>query len=172
MFQDESRFGRINEPRRCWAPPGIRPESCAQFVREYIYVYAAVSPHDGVLDSLILPEVNAEAMSIFLEEVSNRHPEDFIIMVLDGAGWHRAKALRVPSNMRLISLPPYSPQLNPLENIWEEIREKWFSNKVFIDLDSVIDTLTEALLTLENDKKRVHKISGFKWIINIPMNAT
>ena len=74
--------------------------------------------------------------------------------------------------MKLVSLPPYSPQLNPIENIWEEIREKWFSNKVFRDLDSVIDTLTEALLSLENDTKRVHKIAGFKWIINIPINAT
>ena len=149
MFQDESRFGRINDPRRCWVPPGIRPESYAQLVREYMYVYAVVSPHDGVLDSLILPEVNAQAMSIFLEEVSNRHPEDFIIMVLDGAGWHRAKALKVPSNMKLIPLPPYSPQLYPLENIWEEIREKWFSNQVFLNLDSVIDTLTEALFRPE-----------------------
>ena len=169
MFQDEGRCvriwihrRRINHPKRCWAPPGIRPESSAQLVREYMYVYAAVSPHDGVLDSLILPEVNAEAMSIFLEEVSNRHAEDFIIMVLDGAGWHRDKALKVPSNMKLIPLPPYSPQLNPIENIREEIREKWFSNKVFRDLDSVIDTLTEALLSLENDTKRVHKIAGFK----------
>ena len=165
MFQDESRFGRINDPRRCWAPPGIRPESCAQLVREYMYVYAAVSPHDGVLDSLILPEVNAEAMSIFLEEVSNRHPEDFIMMVLDGAGWHRAKALKVPSNMRLVSLPPYSPQLNPIENIWEEIREKWFSNKVFLSLDSVIDTLAEALLFLENDKKWFTEFQGLNGLL-------
>jgi len=165
MFQDESRFGRINDPRRCWAPPGIRPESCAQLVREYMYVYAAVSPHDGVLDSLILPEVNAETMSIFLEEVSNRHPEDFIIMVLDGAGWHRAKALKVPSNMRLVSLPPYSPQLNPIENIWEEIREKWFSNKVFLSLDSVIDTLAEALLFLENDKKWFTEFQGLNGLL-------
>ncbi len=66
MFQDEGRFGRINDPRRCWAPDGIRPDVPAQFVREYTYVYAAVSPDDGTLDSLILPEVNAEAMSIFL----------------------------------------------------------------------------------------------------------
>ena len=67
--------------------------------------------------------------------------------------------------MRLVSLPPYSPQLNPIENIWEEIREKWFSNKVFRDFDSVIDTLAEALLSLGNYTKRVHKIAGFKWII-------
>jgi hypothetical protein len=67
MFQDEARFGRINDPRRCWAPSGIRPEVPCQIVREYTYVYAAASPHDGTLDSLVLPEVNGEMMSIFLE---------------------------------------------------------------------------------------------------------
>jgi len=86
MFQDEGRFGRINDPRRCWAPPGVRPQVGAQLVREYSYAFAAVSPQDGTLDSLILPEVNTETMSIFLAEVAARHPQDFILMVLDGAG--------------------------------------------------------------------------------------
>lgn len=96
MFQDEGRFGRINEPRRCWAPKGIRPDVYLQFVREYTYAYAAVSPHDGVMDSLILPEVNAEAMSIFLAEVAKRHPDEFILMVMDQAAWHKTKDLRIP----------------------------------------------------------------------------
>ena len=77
-------------------------------------------------------------------------------MVLDGAGWHWAKALNVPENMSLIPLPPSSPQINPLENIREEIREKWFPNKVFRSLDAVIDTLVESLRTLENDKKWIY----------------
>jgi len=123
-------------------PVGIRPDCPAQFVRKYIYAFAAVSPYDGVLDSsLVLPEINAEAMSIFLEEVSNRHPKEFILMVLDDAGWHKAKTLIVPSNIRFIPLPAYSPQLNPIEHIWDEIREKWFSNKVFHNLDAVIDNI-------------------------------
>ena|SRR3990172_6140127 len=137
-----------------------------------MYAYAAVSPHEGVLDSLVLPEVNAEAMSIYLEEVSTRHPQEFILMLLDKAGWHIAKALKVPENIKLLHLPPYSPQLDPMENIWEEIREKWFPNKVFSSLDAVIDTLVEALITLENDPKRIHKIAGFDWIINISLTAT
>ncbi len=70
MFQDEGRFGRISDPRRCWAPTGLRPDVPGQVIREYTYAFAAVSPHDGTLDSLILPEVNTEMMSIFLEEVS------------------------------------------------------------------------------------------------------
>lgn len=123
MFQDEGRFGRISSPRRCWAPRGMRPNVPCQMVREYTYAYVAASPHDGVMDSLVLPQVNAQAMSLFLGEVSSRHPDEFILMVLDGAGWHRAGELKVPENMHLIFLPAYSPQLNPVEHVWENIRE-------------------------------------------------
>src|SRR3982751_5546023 len=85
MFEDEARFGRSSEPRQCWAPKSVRPAVPAQIVREYEYAYAAVSPHDGVLDTLVLPAVNTEAMSLFLAEVSARHAAEFIVMVLDGA---------------------------------------------------------------------------------------
>jgi len=166
MFQDEARFGRINDPRRCWAPKGFRPEVGMQIVREYTYAFGAVSPHDGTLDSLVLPVVTAEAMSIFLEEVARRHPEEFILMFLDGAGWHRANDLEVPANMSLEALPPYSPQLNPVEHIWDEIREKWFANEVFNSLEAMEDRLVEALVALENDKELVASTTGFDWIIN------
>jgi transposase len=166
MFQDEARFGRINDPRRCWAPKGLRPEVGMQIVREYTYAFGAVSPHDGTLDSLVLPVVTAEAMSIFLAEVARRHPEEFILMILDGAGWHRANNLTVPENMRLEALPPYSPQLNPVEHIWDEIREKWFTNEVFNSLVAVEDRLVEALVALENDREFVASTTGFDWIIN------
>ncbi len=172
MFQDEGRFGRINDPRRCWAPAGMRPDVPAQFVREYTYGFVALSPLDGVMDSLILPEVNTESMSVFLEEVASRHPNESILMILDGAGWHRANALRVPDNISLDFLPPYSPQLNPVEHIWEEIREKWFQNLVFESLDAVEDRLVEALIALENDQPRVRRMTGFDWIVNSFMNAT
>src|SRR5271157_2320655 len=111
MLQDEGRFGRISTLRRCWAPRGIRPCVPNQIVREYTYAYVAVSPHDGTMDSLILPEVSEQAMSIFLREVSERHPDEFILMAMDGAGWHKAKSLKIPENMALIFLPPYSPEL-------------------------------------------------------------
>ena len=172
MFEDEGRFGRINDPRRCWSPPGIRPNVPCQIVREYTYVFSAVSPHDGVLDSLILPEVNSETMSIFLKEVSVRHVDEFILMVLDGAGWHKSKYLIIPENMLLISLPPYSPEINPAEHIWEEIREKWFKNEVFRDLKAVEDKLVEALIVLEKDKNRISSLVGFAWIKKILLNAT
>lgn len=172
MFQDEARFGRINDPRRCWAPKGHRPEVGMQIVREYTYAFGAASPHDGVLDTLVLPVVTAEAMSIFLAEVARRHPEEFILMFLDGAGWHRANNLVIPENMKLEALPPYSPQLNPMEHIWDEVREKWFTNEVFESMDGVEDRLVEALAALECDQELVASTTGLDWIINCPLSAT
>lgn len=172
MFQDEGRFGRITDPSRCWAPQGIRPDVAHQIVREYTYAFAAVCPHDGTMDSLILPEVNTLMMSLFLEEVSNRHSEEFILMIMDQAGWHKAKELKIPANMRIIWLPAYSPQCNPVEHLWDEIREKWFDNKAFDSLDAVEDMLITALSTLESDKNRVLRLAGFNWLISIRLNAT
>lgn len=171
MFADEGRFGRISDPRRCWAPAGVRPQVGMQIVREYSYAFAAVSSHDGTLDSLVLPTVNSKTMSIFLAEVARRHSDEFILMALDGAGWHRANDLVVPENIRLMLLPPYSPQLNPVEHLWDEVREKWFTNLVFDSLDAVEDCLVEALATLERDTHRVQSITGFDWIVNICLNA-
>jgi transposase len=172
MFQDEGRFGRISDPRRCWSPPGIRPEVPVQVVRESTFVFAAVSPHDGTMDSLILPEANTEMMSLFLEEVAERHRDEFVLMVMDQAGWHTANHLKIPDNLRLIWLPPYSPQCNPVEHVWDEIREKWFANRVFHSMDAVEDTLMDALASLEKNKQKMLGITGFNWIISIPMNAT
>lgn len=87
------------------------------------------------------------------------------------AGWHRANDLVVPENIRLIPLPPYSPQLNPVEHLWDEIREKWFTNLVFNSLDALEDRLVQALATLERDTHRVQSITGFDWIVNIRLNA-
>lgn len=172
MFQDEGRFGRINDPRRCWAPEGVRPEVGVQIVREYTYAYAAVSPHDGVMDSLVLSSADTEAMSCFLEEVAKRHPEEFILMVMDQAGWHRARKLSMPENIGVEWLPAYSPQCNPVENIWDEIREKWFPNLVFNSMAAVEDRLCQALVALENDRGRTQGIAGFDWIVSIPLIAT
>ncbi len=144
----------------------------SQIVREYTYAYVAVSPHDGTLDSLILPQVSEQAMSIFLQEVSCRHADEFILMVMDGTGWHKAKTLRVPDNMALIYLPPYSPQLNPVEHIWESIRENWFRNEAFNSIDAVENQLEKALVALEGDPAAVKSLTGFSWIISMNLNAT
>jgi hypothetical protein len=171
MFQDEGRFGLLGAPRRCWAPRGVRPVVGARLERKYLYAFAAVSPHDGVLDSLILPWVSAETMSLFLVTVAERHPEEFIVMVMDQAGWHIAGQLQVPENMRVVLLPPYSPELNPAEHLWEVLREDWFANTVFADLDAVEDALDDGLHTLESDPERVRRLTGFEWVTSILLNA-
>lgn len=171
MFQDEGRFGLLGTPRRCWAPSGVRPAVGARLERKYIYAFSAVSPHDGVLDSLVLPWVNAETMSLFLAEVAQRHPSEFVVMVIDQAGWHLAGEWIVPANMRLVFLPPYSPELNPAEHLWDALREDHFANTVFADLDAVERALTQGLRALEADSTRTQSLTGFKWITSIYLNA-
>lgn len=118
------------------------------------------------MDSLILPYVNGDCMQVFLDEISARYPGDRMIMVLDGAGWHRNESLTIPDNIRLLRLPPYSPELNPVEHIWDDLREKAFHNLVFDSLDALEDHLEEALRDMENDQNRIHSIVAWPWIIN------
>ena len=133
---------------------------------EYTYAYAAVSVADGQMDSLILPHVNSACMQIFLDEVAMRHPENRIIMILDGAGWHKAGTLVTPENMKLLHLPPYSPELNPVEHLWDELREKYFHNKVFDSISSLEKHLESSLLSMELDQQKVRSIVAWPWIIN------
>lgn len=165
MFQDEAGFGRINKPKRCWAPSGVRPTVPCQRIREYTYAYAAVSPEDGEMVSLVLPYSNTDCMNIFLEEVSRRFPNDYILMVADNAAWHRSKGLNRPENIEIFPLLPYSPELNPTEQIWDETREKGFKNELFKTLGAVESRLCDTLADLENDKDRVQSITGWEWII-------
>lgn len=165
MFQDEGRFGRISLPRSCWAPSGIRPLCGSQIIREYIYAYSAISPLDGVIDSLIAPRADVEVMEIFLKQIAERFSNEHIIMFMDKASWHTAGKLNVPDNMKLMFIPPYSPQLNPVEHLWDEIREKYFTNVVFDSIDAVEDRLMEALIFMNNHPETVKSFSGFKWII-------
>jgi len=171
MFQDEGRFGLLGRPRRCWAPRRVRPVVGARLQRKFLYAFAAVSPHDGVMDSLVLPWVNAQTMTLFLATVAERHPEEFIVMVMDQAGWHLAGDLVVPENMRLVYLPPYSPELNPAEHLWDFLRENHFANTVLRDLDAVEATLAQGLRDMEADPPSMQKLTGFNWINSISLNA-
>ena len=171
MFQDEGRFGLLGTPRRCWAPTGIRPIVGARLERKFSYAFAAVSTHDGVMDSLILPWVNAEMMSLFLDTVAQRHADEFVVMVMDQAGWHIAGQLVVPQNMRVLLLPAYSPELNPAEHIWKALREDCFANTVFTSLGAVEDVLSAGLLSMESNPSRTQKLTGFQWIASISLNA-
>ena len=166
MFQDEARFGRISEGAKCWAVAGVRPLVGAQIVRQYTYAYAALSPLDGVMDSFILPDMYTDTLSIFLAKIAERHRKEFIVMVLDGAPCHRSGTLAIPKNLRLVEQPPYSPELNPVEHLWEEMREKWFANKTFDTMPAVIKMLITSLRSLEQSPQIVQSLAGFHWILN------
>ena len=165
MFQDEARFGRITDVRRCWCPKPHRPMAQAMISQEYTYAYTALTPADGRMDSLVLPYVNGICMDIFLKEIASRYSEERIIMIVDGAGWHKNQNLPLPSNLRLVFLPPYAPELNPVEHIWDDFREKFFHNSVFDSIEALEDHLVSALLAYENDSDRVRSITGWDWII-------
>jgi transposase len=119
------------------------------------------------MDSLVINGVDSQCMSVFLEEVGSRHIDKTIIMFADQASWHTSDMLTIPNNIILMSLPPHSPQLNPVENIWHELREKWFYNHTFDSLAQVEDRLMEALRAFENDSLSVKKTTAFHWIKSV-----
>src|SRR5712692_3084831 len=152
---------RISTIRRSWAPKHIRPLTPRQIIREYIYVYAVVAPKEGKMTSLILPSADTSMMNLFLQHGSHTFSQYFLVIQVDQAGWHSSKDLIIPENIRLIPQPAYSPELNPVEHIWEEIREKAFSNRIFVSLDAVIDTLCDQLLRLEDNSTLLHSMTYF-----------
>ena len=171
MFQDEARFGRMVRIRRCWAPAPDRPVVDNGYERQFVYVYGGVSPVEGELDWMVCPKMNTERMGEYLTQVALAHPGEFIVMVVDGASSHVAKDLAVPENIRLLRLPPYAPELNPQEHVWDEIREKEFPNRVFSDLASVIGQLERGLPQLAADHERLRSITAWPWIVSLNLNA-
>jgi hypothetical protein len=161
MTQDEGRFGRVNIPKASWAPMGIRPNVAKQVVRQSFYVYCAVAPSLGKISSLILPYGNTEMMNMFLENLSNDFPYNEIIMQEDGAGWHKSKDLKIPKNIHFIIQPPYSPELNPSEHIWDEIREKYLHNRIFNSLDETMEKVCLGLNDLDSKPEYVKSMTFF-----------
>ncbi len=165
MFQDEAGFGRINKPKYCWCEKGIRPTVPCHHIREYRYAYGAVEPLTGESCFLVMPYCNTNCMNIFLQELSEKYANDIIVLACDGAAWHKAKALNIPSNITLIFIPPYTPEMNPIEQIWKEIRKRGFKNEVFHTLDKVIDRLCETIRSLTPDV--IKSITGRSWILQL-----
>jgi hypothetical protein len=130
-----------------------------QAIREYLYAFTTVCPQTGETCSIISPFCNTEAMNALLEETSAAFPNYRIIMIMDSAGWHTTHKLILP-------LPPYSPELNPTEHIWDYIREqKEFNNYSFDSLDAVDEQLGIALCDLQNEKTTIISMCNFDWII-------
>ena len=118
----------------------------------------------GKMTSLILPYANTDMMNIFLQHVAEDFTDYFVIMLVDQAGWHRSSALVVPENIRLLPLPPYSPELNPVEHIWDYLRENAMPNLAFSSLRQLEDALCTHLRILENDPERVRSMTNFPYL--------
>ena len=135
-FQDEARFGQQGTLTRVWARLGTRPRALRDTLYEWAYLFGAACPGRGVAAGLVLAHVNTAAMNLHLAEIASAvAPGAHAVLVLDGAGWHGGKDLIVPNNITLITLPPYSPELNPVENVWQYLRANKLANTVFDSYD-------------------------------------
>ena len=109
------------------------------------WIFGAICPQRGVGAALILPRCNTQAMQWHLEEISSQvAPEAHAVLILDQAGWHTTGKLNIPSNITLLSLPPRSPELNPVENIWQFMRDNWLSNRIFKSEDEIVSICSDA----------------------------
>ena len=165
MFQDEAGFGRINKPKYCWCEKGIRPSVPCHHIREYRYAYGSVDPVSGDNFFLIMPYCDTACMNVYLRELSKEYPEDKILLCCDGARWHKSRALEVPDNIELFYIPPYTPEMNPIEQIWKELRKAGFRNELFSSLEKVVDRLSEVIQNLSKDT--VRSITGRDWILGM-----
>lgn len=165
MFQDEAGFGRINRPKYCWCEEGVRPCVPCHHIREYRYAYGAVEPLTGDTCFLVMPHCNTVCMNLFLRELSSQFPDDVILLCCDSAAWHKSRTLMLPENIVLFYIPPYTPEMNPIEQIWKEIRKRGFRNEVFPTLEKVVDRLCDTICSLSNQV--ISSITGRQWIIEL-----
>jgi transposase len=164
MAEDEGRFGLINRLKRCWAPQPVRPTVAQQIVRESLYIFAAVCPQLGHLTALILPYANSHMMTLFLAHVAAELADYFIVMLVDRAGWHLSHQLTIPENMRLLPQPPGSPELNPAEHLWDDLRENETANRPFDSLEHLETALCNGINRLASDPERLRSMTNFPYM--------
>ena len=144
FFFDEGRFGLQPIAGKHWGRKGVRPIVAMQTGYENFYMYSAVSPATGEDVSLFLPWVNTAMMNVFLEELRKSLNGRDCILVLDQAGWHSSQDLRVPRNIELVYLPPYSPELNPVERLWQWLKRHSLRNQFHPNLESAMNAVQKC----------------------------
>ena len=164
MYQDEAGFGRISKIGKTWAPKGVRPHVHSHYIREYRYCYGAVDAHTGESFFIIAGGCNTDWMNVFLKQLSEAYPDDYILLVMDNAVWHKSSTLEKPHNIGFELIPPYTPEMNPIEQVWAEIRKRGFKNKAFKTLDDVINKLQEVIREL--DWSILKPIVSRQWLKN------
>ena len=162
-LQDECRIGQQGTLTRCWAPTGSWPTAVKQTEYEWIYLLGAVNPLTGASSALVAPTVNTDYMNHHLKFISEEvGPDAHVILVLDQAGWHTAKALKIPENISLLYLPAYSPELNAVERLWEYFKSHYLSNVACTDYDDLLDKCTVAWNQITPEQ--FCSICNTKWI--------
>lgn len=144
-FQDEARFGQQGTTTNVWAPKGSRPTAVRQTEYEYLWVLGAVCPETGHGEGLLSPRLNTDVVQAFLEQFSKTLPaNEHAVMIWDGAGFHTSKQLRLPANITVLQLPPYSPELNPMENLWHYLKSHYWSNRAYADYEELEEAAIDA----------------------------
>jgi hypothetical protein len=164
-FQDEARVGQKGSLTYMWAPRGSRPAAVRDNRHDSAYLFGAICPQRGVGAAIIMPAVSSEAMAEHLTEVSSQvRPSAHAVVVCDGAGWHqRGERLPIPDNISLLPLPSYSPELNPVENVWAYLRGNFLSTRVWDSYDAILDACRNAWNALMADPDRIRTIGDREW---------
>jgi hypothetical protein len=144
-FEDEARVGQKNGITRRWARRGTRPVAAQDQRTASAYIFGAICPAEGKAAAIVVPRCNTAAMTLHLAEISRAvAPDAHALVLLDQAGWHGAAALEIPGNLTLLPLPPRAPELNPVENVWQYLRENCLSNRIFRSYDDILDHCCHA----------------------------
>jgi putative transposase len=163
-FMDEARVGQQGTLTRVWARRGSRPRVPRDRRYTWAWLFGAVCPARQTGAAVIMPEVNVDAMNEHLAEISRCVSLGAIaVLVLDGAGWHSSPRLAVPDNIVLLPLPPYAPELNPMENIWEFLRANFLSHRVWNDYSEIIQACRDAWNKLMQMPERIASIATRPW---------
>lgn len=163
--QDEARVGQKGTACRLWAARGSRPVRPRQTEYGYLYVFGAVCCQTGETNGWLMPAANTEAMQVHLTHLSAQLAADVhAALVLDGAGWHTTNKLIVPDNITLLPLPARSPELNPAEMLWRELRQRYLGNRVFADKAALDAAVGNAWCALIEDPARLVSLCDFGWI--------
>jgi transposase len=163
-FQDEARVGQQGTLTRVWAKRGTRPRAPRDQHYEWTYIFGAACPARGVTAALVLPKADTEAFSLHVAEIAKEvAPGAHAILLADGAGYHVAAGLKMPDNVTLLRLPPYSPELNPMENVWEYLRQNKLAITVFNDYDHILDKSCKAWNFFATDKEAITSITTRNW---------
>ena len=163
-WQDEARIGQKNKITRRWAKRGTRPVAPHDQRTRSAYIFGAICPARGLGAALVLPACNTAAMNLHLQEISALiAPGSHAIIIVDQAGWHSSKGLEAPDNITLLPLPPKSPELNPVENICQFMRDNWLSNRVFTSYNDIIDHCCFAWNRLIDEPWTIMSIGLRNW---------